>query len=119
MHNFPVSLVHIVPAHTFHLHNMHRGLWASWEEGIPTSCVSTLLAEHASAGGVIVGWEIHGDLEVVGFEKARSEPVERRAGLCPGWLQPVRLHAYIILKLVHGWAGIKHGSVVALRTSFN
>lgn len=47
----------------------HRGLWASWDEGLPASCVSDFLAQHVSAGGVIIGWELHGDLEVIGFEK--------------------------------------------------
>lgn len=49
-----------------------RGLWASWQEGIPASCVSDLLARHAAAGGLIIGWELHGDLEVVGFKKVSS-----------------------------------------------
>ncbi|CAM9446423.1 unnamed protein product [Scytosiphon promiscuus] len=49
------------------------GLWASWDEGIPASCVSDLLERHAAAGGVVVGWEVHNDLDVFGFEKAASE----------------------------------------------
>ncbi|CAM9506281.1 unnamed protein product, partial [Laminaria digitata] len=49
------------------------GLWASWEEGIPASCVSDLVKRHASSGGIVVGWEVHGDLEVIGFEKAASQ----------------------------------------------
>lgn len=49
-----------------------RGLCASWEEGLPASCVSDFLERHAAAGGVLVGWEIHNDLDVVGFEKVSS-----------------------------------------------
>lgn len=49
-----------------------RGLWARWDEGIPASCVADLLTRHAATGGVIVGWELHGDLEVIGFEQVTA-----------------------------------------------
>ena len=39
---------------------------------MPARCVSEFLARHAASGGVIVGWEVHGDLEVMGFEKVRE-----------------------------------------------
>lgn len=54
---------------TNHLWHRRRGLWAGWDEGIPARYVSEFLARHAASGGVIVGWEVHGDLEVMGFEK--------------------------------------------------
>lgn len=47
-----------------------RGLHASWEEGIPASCVSNFLERHVGGGGILVGWEIHHDLDVLGFQKA-------------------------------------------------
>ncbi|CAM9963348.1 unnamed protein product [Pylaiella littoralis] len=52
---------------------MEGGLWASWEEGIPAPCVSDFLERHTAAGGVLIGWEIHNDLDVLGFHKAASE----------------------------------------------
>lgn len=60
----------------------YRGLWASWDEGVPASCISDLLARHVSAGGVIVGWELHGDLEVIGFEKVSITFSPRRSLIC-------------------------------------
>ena len=56
-----------------------RGLWASWEEGIPASCVSDLVKRHASSGGIVVGWEVHGDLEVIGFDEVSvtASPLRR------------------------------------------
>lgn len=39
---------------------------------MPASCVSDFLERHAAAGGVLVGWEIHNDLAVTGFERVSS-----------------------------------------------
>ncbi|CAM9930059.1 unnamed protein product [Ectocarpus fasciculatus] len=52
---------------------MQGGLLATWEEGIPASCVSDFLRRHVEEGGVVVGWELHNDLDVLGFERAASE----------------------------------------------
>ncbi|CAN0175982.1 unnamed protein product [Ectocarpus sp. 4 AP-2014] len=49
------------------------GLMATWEEGIPASCASDFLRRHVEEGGVVVGWELHNDLDVLGFEKAASQ----------------------------------------------
>lgn len=49
-----------------------RGLMATWEEGIPASCVSDFLRRHVEEAGVVVGWELHNDLDVLGFEKVRA-----------------------------------------------
>lgn len=61
-----------------------RGLWAGWDEGMPATCVSDFLARHAAEGGVLVGWEIHGDLDVAGFAKVQYDMIRHcfRGSVC-------------------------------------
>ncbi|CAN0215488.1 unnamed protein product, partial [Discosporangium mesarthrocarpum] len=48
-------------------------LRAGWEEGIPLSVVRDLIKGNWSRGGVLVGWELKGDLNVLGFLEAAEQ----------------------------------------------